>query len=261
MKVYLVSAAMAFATAGVAIAQETATAPAATTTQAYIAAESPGQYLARDRLITTKVKSPDGKIIGDIEDIILSGDHKVVGVIMGVGGYFGWFEKKVGVDINALNFDVVNGKIDATLPTYTHDNLAAAPEYARNQPQKSLFVRAVEKGEEFRDKTGASAKEAYDKAKENAGPALEKAKEAAKDAYEKVGPAIETAKEKASEVIENAKEKASVAVEKAKEAAAPAEHAPGTAPATPAPEAPAAPAPETPAPATPETPAPTTPAP
>lgn len=264
MKVYLVSAAMAFATAGIAIAsaaiaQEGATAPAATTAQTYIAAESPGQYLARDRLITTKVKSPDGKIIGDIEDIILSGDHKVVGVIMGVGGYFGWFEKKVGVDINALNFDVVNGKIEATLPTYTHDNLAAAPEYARNQPQKSLFVRAVEKGEEFRDKTGASAKEAYDKAKENAGPALEKAKEAAKDAYEKVGPAIESAKEKASEVIESAKEKASVAVEKAKEAAEP---APADAPATtPAPETPAAPAPETPAPTAPETPAPTTPAP
>lgn len=259
MKVYLVSAAVLMATASATFAQDAA-APAATA-QTYIAAEAPGQYLARDRLITTKVKSPDGKIVGDIEDIILSGDHKVVGVIMGVGGYFGWFEKKVGIDINALNFDVVNGKIEATLPTYTHDNLAAAPEYARNQPQKSLFVRAVEKGEEFRDKTGASAKEAYDKAKENAGPALEKAKEAAKDAYEKVGPAIETAKEKASEVIENAKEKASVAVEKAKEAAAPAEHpadTPATAPATPG-EAPAAPATPTPDAPAPEAPAPANP--
>lgn len=252
MKVYLVSAAVLMATASAAFAQDTAAATAAAAGQPYIATEAPEQYLAKDRLITTKVKSPDGKIIGDIEDIILSGDHKVVGVIMGVGGYFGWFEKKVGVDINALNFDVVNGKIEATLPTYTHDNLAAAPEYARNQPQKSLFVRAVEKGEEFRDKTGATAKEAYDKAKENAGPALEKAKEAAKDAYEKVGPAIESAKEKASEVIENAKEKASVAVEKAKEAAAPAD-TPATAPATPgeAPAAPATPTPDAPAPANP----------
>lgn len=256
MKVYLVSATMALATAGVAIAQEPAAAPAAAG-QPYIAAEAPEQYLAKDRLITTKVKSPDGKIIGDIEDIILSGDHKVVGVIMGVGGYFGWFEKKVGIDINALNFDVVDGKIVATLPTYTHDNLAAAPEYVTNQPRKSLFVRAVEKGEEFRDKTGASVKESYDKAKENAGPALEKAKEAAKEAYEKVGPAIESAKEKANEVIENAKEKASVAVEKAKEAAAPAEHAPAEAPATPAPETPAPAAPET----APATPAPATPTP
>lgn len=258
MKVHLVSAAVLLTTAG-ALAQEPAAAPTAAQ-PTFLATEAPEQYLAKDRLITTKVKSPDGKIVGDIEDIILSGDHKVVGVIMGVGGYFGWFEKKVGVDINALNFDVVNGKIEATLPTYTHDSLAAAPEYVTNQPRKSLFTRAVEKGEEFRDKTGASVKESYDKAKENAGPALEKAKEAAKDAYEKVGPAIETAKEKANEVIEHAKEKASVAVEKAKEAAAPAEHAPTTPPAEPATPAPEAPAPETPAPAAAETPAPGAPA-
>lgn len=241
MKVHLVSTAVLLATASAAFAQEPAAAPSAAG-QPYLAAEAPEQYLAKDRLITTKVKSPDGKIVGDIEDIILSGDHKVVGVIMGVGGYFGWFEKKVGVDINALNFDVVDGKIEATLPTYTHDNLAAAPEYVTNQPRKSLFVRAVEKGEEFRDKTGASVKESYDKAKENAGPALDKAKEAAKEAYEKVGPAIETAKEKANEVIEHAKEKASVAVEKAKEAAAPAEHAPSAPAATPETPAPATPA-------------------
>lgn len=250
MKINLVSAVLVFATvgAGAAFAQDPATAPAATATaQTFLAAEAPEQYLAKDRLITTKVKSPDGKIVGDIEDIILSGDHKVVGVIMGVGGYFGWFEKKVGVDINALTFDVVNGKIEATLPTYTHDSLAAAPEYVTNQPRKSLFVRAVEKGEEFRDKTGESAKEAYEKAKENAGPAMEKAKEAAKDAMEKVGPALETAKQKANEVIEHAKEKASVAVEKAKEAAAPAD-APTTPPAT-APETP--PAQDAPAPAAP----------
>lgn len=254
MKVNLVSAVLFAATvsSGAAIAQDhDHAATSAAAPQTYIAAEAPEQYLARDRLITTKVKSPDGKIIGDIEDIILSGDHKVVGVVMGTGGYFGWFEKKVGVDISALNFDVVDGKIEATLPTYTHDNLAAAPAYARNQPQKSLFVRAVEKGQEFRDKTGESAKEAYDKAKENAGPAMEKAKEAAKDAMEKVGPALESAKQKASDVIESAKEKAHVAVEKAKEAATPAEQP--TTPTTPAPETPApvAPAPEAPAPANP----------
>jgi hypothetical protein len=175
MTIKLASAALLLAITGAsaAIAQDAA-APAAATLS-YIAAEAPEQYLAKDRLITTKVKSPDGKIIGDIEDIILSGDHKVVGVVMGTGGYFGMFEKKVGVDIGALQFDVVDGKIEATLPSYTKDGLDAAPAYARNQPQKSLFVRAVEKGQEIRDKTGTAAKEAYEAAKENAGPAVEKA--------------------------------------------------------------------------------------
>lgn len=233
MTIKLVSAALLLAITGTSTAIAQDAAATAATPQTYIAAEAPTEYLAKDRLITTKVKSPDGTIIGDIEDIILSGDHKVVGVVMGTGGYFGLFEKKIGVNIDALQFSVVDGKIEATLPSYTKEGLDAEPAFARNQPKKSLFDRAVEKGQEIRDKTGASAKDAYEAAKENAGPAVEKAKEAAKEAIDKVGPAIESAKQKAGEVIESAKEKAAKAVEKAQDAAAPAE-APAT-PATPTP--------------------------
>lgn len=229
MTIKLVSAALLLAITGTSTAIAQDAAATAATPQTYIAAEAPTEYLAKDRLITTKVKSPDGTIIGDIEDIILSGDHKVVGVVMGTGGYFGLFEKKIGVNIDALQFSVVDGKIEATLPSYTKEGLDAEPAFARNQPKKSLFDRAVEKGQEIRDKTGASAKDAYEAAKENAGPAVEKAKEAAKEAIDKVGPAIKSAKQKAGEVIESAKEKAAKAVEKAQDAAAPAE-----APATPA---------------------------
>lgn len=208
----------------------------------FIAEEAATQYLAKDRLIGTKVKGPDGKIIGDIEDVILTGDSQVIGVVMGTGGYFGLFEKKVGVDINALQFDVNDaGAIVATLPEATQDVIDAAPAFKRNQPKKSLFQRAVEKSQEIRDKTGHSAKEAYESAKEKAGPALEKAKETAKGAIEKAGPALEAAKEKAREAIDSAKEKAAEAVESAKEAAKPAE-TPSSAPATTPSDAPSAPA-------------------
>lgn len=198
----------------------------------FIAEELPSQYLAKDRLIGTKVKGPDGKIIGDIEDVILSGDNQVIGVVMGTGGFFGLAEKKVGVEIGALQFDVTEGQISATLASGTKEVIDAAPEFKRNQPKKSLFQRAVEKGQEIRDKTGASAKDAYDNAKEKAGPALEQAKEKAKEAYD-------AAKEKAGEAYDAAKEKAGEAVEKAKEAAHPAE-TPAETPAAPA-ETPAAP--------------------
>lgn len=185
----------------------------------FIAEEAPVQYLAKDRLIGVKVKGPDGKIIGDIEDIILSGDHQVVGIVMGTGGFLGTFEKKVGVEIGAIKFEVTEGHISATLPSATHDVIQAAPAFKRNSPKRSLFERALEKGQELRDKTGVSAKDAYENAKEKAGPAFEKAKEAAKEA------------------IEKAKSAAQDAVEKAKEAAQPAgEHGEST---TPAPETPA----------------------
>lgn len=214
----------------------------------FIAEEAPVQYLARDRLIGTKVKGPDGKIIGDIEDIILSGDHQVSGVVMGTGGYFGLFEKKVGVNISAIQFDVVDGKIEATLPGATAAVIEAAPAYVRGQPKKSLFERAVEKTREIRDKTGASAKDAYQDVKEKAAPAIESAKEKAKEALDNAGPAVQKAREAAKEAIETAKEKAKEVVDKAKgtvdaakDAAKPAETAP--APSAPAAEATPAPAP------------------
>jgi gas vesicle protein len=198
----------------------------------FIAAEAPVQYLAKDRLIGAKIKGPDGKIIGDIEDIILSGDHQVVGVVMGTGGFFGMFEKKVGVEIGAIQFDVTDGKIGATLPSATGDVLAAAPAFERNSPKKSLFERAVEKGQEIRDKTGASTKDAYESAKEKAGPAVEKAKEAAKEAVEKAKEVSKEAVDKAKEVTKEAIDKAKEAVDKAQDAAKTAtEPAPSTEPA------------------------------
>ena len=240
-KALFFAAAAALGTLGTLAHAETAL-PANT----FIAEEAPVQYLAKDRLIGTKVKSPDGKIIGDVEDVILSSDHQVVGVVMGTGGFFGLFEKKVGVEIGAIQFDVIDGKIEASLPAYTKEVLEAAPAFTRNQPKKSLFARAVEKGQEIRDKTGSSAKDAYESAKEKAAPAIEKAKDAAKDALDNAGPAVKDAKEAVKEAIESAKEKAKNVVEKAKEAAKPAEHAP-TSDAAPAPEA--TPAPDTAAPA------------
>ncbi len=236
-KALLLAAAAALGTFAAAAHAETAL-PANT----FIAEEAPIQYLAKDRLIGTKVKSPDGKIIGDVEDVILSSDHQVVGVVMGTGGFFGLFEKKVGVEIGAIQFDVVDGRIEASLPAYTKEVLEAAPAFTRNQPKKSLFARAVEKGQEIRDKTGGSAKDAYESAKEKAAPAIEKAKDAAKEALDNAGPAVQKAKDAAKEAIESAKEKAREVVDKAKDAAKPADHAPS-------PDAAPAPAETAPAPA------------
>ncbi len=200
----------------------------------FIAAEAPVQYLAKDRLIGAKVKGPDGKIIGDIEDIILSGDHQVVGVVMGTGGFFGLFEKKVGVEVGAIQFDVVDGKIGATLVTATKDVLEAAPAFVRDHAKKSIFERAVEKTQEIRDKTGTSAKDVYEDVKDKAAPAVEKAKEKAKEALDNAGPAVQKAKEAVKEAIESAKEKAKDVVDKAKDAAQPADTAPAPAPVEPA---------------------------
>lgn len=183
------------------------------------------EYLAKDHLIGVKVKGPDGKIIGDIEDLIITDGNTVIGIVMGTGGFLGMAEKKIGVQLSALKFEDAAGALSVTLPEATQDALDAAPAYERAQPKKSLWDRAKEKAIELKDKTSATTNNAVEKAK----PMLDDAKQKASEAYEK-------AKEAATPAYEKAKEAVGGAVEAAKEAAQP-----DPAPA-PAPETPAAPA-------------------
>ncbi len=195
----------------------------------FIKNQTAEEYLAKDHLIGVKVKGPDGKIIGDIEDLIITDGNTVVGIVMGTGGFFGMAEKKIGVQLSALKFEEVGGALSVSLPEATKEALDAAPAYERAQPKKSLLDRAKEKAIELKDKTSASTSSAVEKAK----PALEDAKKKAAEAYEK-------AKEAATPAYEKAKEAVSGAVDAAKEAAQPAP-APAPAPAAPATPAPATP--------------------
>ena len=141
-------------------------------------------------------------------DLIINSDGHVEGLIMGVGGFLGVGEKKVAVTRKALSFEVTDGKMNVVMPDANKDVLAAAPAYKRVNPPKGWVQRAVEKGQELKDKSAVTAKDAIDKAKENAGPAME------------------AAKQKAGEAIEHAKEAAKGVVDKAKEAAKPADAKP-----------------------------------
>ncbi|MEQ1577686.1 MAG: PRC-barrel domain-containing protein [Hyphomicrobium sp.] len=180
------------------------------------------QYLARDTLIGAKVHGPDGKIIGDIEDLIINEYNLVTGVVMGTGGFMGIAEKKVGVNVQALKFADKDGKTEISLPEATPEVLAAVEAYQRNTPKKSLVERAMEKTQELTDKASATAKSAAEGAK----PALDSAAEKSIEAYEKAKEAAKPALEAAKEAVNSAVDKASKAIDDA------------TAPATPAPEAP-----------------------
>lgn len=224
MKKLICGAAALVAFASVAAAESTL--PAGV----FIKSQTADEYLAKDHLIGMKVHGPDGKIIGDIEDLIVSDGNTVVGIVMGTGGFLGMGEKKVGVHLSALKFEETGGALSVSLPDATAENLAAVEGFERAQPKKSLLERAKEKALELKDKTSATTKDAVDKAK----PALEETKQKAQEAYQK-------AKEAVAPTLEKAKEAVQGAVDAAKEAAQP--------DAAPAPAAPAEPAPAAPAPA------------
>lgn len=207
MKQTIIALAAATALAATPLLAETALPPST-----FIKAQSADQYLAKDYLIGAKVTNAEGKIIGDIEDLILDDHNQVLGVIMGTGGFLGVAEKKVGVYLSALDIKEQDGKTVVSLPHASKEVLGAVPAYERTKPRKTLLERAKEKARELTDKTAVTTQDAYEKAKEQAGPAYEKAKEATKEAYEKakeqVGPAYEKAKEAVKETYEKAKEAA-----------------------------------------------------
>jgi hypothetical protein len=143
------------------------------------------QILARDALLFAKVRGADGKIIGDVEDFIMTEDMQVIGAIVGVGGFLGAGEKKIGVKLSAFKFTTVDGKTVVSLPTATRAALKELAPYQRTKPAQTMVERALEKARELSDKTMATSTDAYQKAKDASGPALEKAKEATKGVVDK----------------------------------------------------------------------------
>jgi len=203
----------------------------------FLTTQGEGQYLAKDLLLGAKVHNSDGAIIGDIEDLILNADNQVQGVILGVGGFAGFGEKRIGVALPALQIKNESGVVIVSLPQATKETLDALPAFERKQPPKSLIDRAIEKAKELSDKSTVTAKDAYEKAKQEAGPALQRAEEAAKKTYEE---SVKPALEKAGEATKDAYDAAKDAMAPKPPADAPAATEP--APATPPPaEAPAAP--------------------
>jgi len=223
-KTSLVAAAAAFLLASPVLAAAPAADSGASPANTFIESQPEANYLAKDLLIGAKVEGADGKIIGDIEDVILNDWNRVQGVVMGTGGFLGIAEKRVGVNLGSLEFQDRDGKRVIVLPGVTQETLKTVPEFKRAEPKKSLLERAMEKARELTDKSAETAKEAYEKAKEQAGPALEQAKEAAGKAYETTkdaaGKAYETTKDAAGKAYEKAKEAAEGALKKDGEAPA-----------------------------------------
>ena len=165
----------------------------------FMNAQQPDQYLAADLLLKAKVHGADGEIFGDVEDLIMNEYNQVQGVIIGVGGFLGIGEKRIGVRYSALQFKEEGDQTIVSLPQATKELIKVLPAYKRARPPKSFLQGVTERAKELTAKTSETTKDAYEKAKTKVGPALKKAQEEAGKAYEK-------AKEATQEVIERQRE-------------------------------------------------------
>ncbi len=90
-----------------------AQAPAAAAPQ-FISAQTTSQFLS-SRFRGTDVIGPDNKKVGDVNDVLFDTDGKVVGIVVGVGGFLGIGQKDVAIDLAA--FEIVPADRDSAATT------------------------------------------------------------------------------------------------------------------------------------------------
>jgi sporulation protein YlmC with PRC-barrel domain len=98
-----------------------ATPPAATTTDApkFIQSQSAEQF-AFSKFKGTDVLGPDNAKVGDVSDVLFEKGGKMLGLIVGVGGFLGIGEKNVAIDMSA--FEVVPASTGSSTPATSSTN-------------------------------------------------------------------------------------------------------------------------------------------
>ena len=88
------------------------------------------------KLMNATVYSPQNEAIGDVNDVILTRDGAVDGVVVGVGGFLGIGEKDVAIKMDRIKLTETDNGVQLVLEA-TKDELAAAPEFTSKDDVKA----------------------------------------------------------------------------------------------------------------------------
>jgi sporulation protein YlmC with PRC-barrel domain len=100
-----------------------------------IVMQDQNSVLASD-LIGATVENREGAEIGDINDMIVSIEGDVEGVVIGVGGFLGIGEKDVAIDIATFEFQNTGTDAPRLVLDTTSDELKAADEFVTAAEQR-----------------------------------------------------------------------------------------------------------------------------
>ena len=98
--------------------------------------QSENTILAED-LIGSSVYSENGESIGDINNLIVSLDGMVEGVVIGVGGFLGLGEKDVAIEMASLAVSTDDNQNTRLMTSATKEDLEAAEEFVTVNQQRA----------------------------------------------------------------------------------------------------------------------------
>ena len=112
---------------------EQAAAPAPVDGQ--IVAQPEGTFAASE-LTGRSVYSAEGEDIGQISDLLIGEDNRLVGVVIGIGGFLGIGEKPIAVEIERLSRASTQDGTEQLVLNYTRAELEQAPEFVTLAQQR-----------------------------------------------------------------------------------------------------------------------------
>lgn len=132
-------------------------------------------------LIGRNVKNNDGKIVGDVNDLLFAENGKVRAVIVGVGGFLELGEKNV-----AIKFTAIKQKTDKKGNSHLYldmskDAIKKLPEFKKASVTPGFLTRMKENASQLSEQAEEAGSKAYDKTKELGEAAAEKASKMKKE--------------------------------------------------------------------------------
>jgi hypothetical protein len=85
--------------------------------------------ISASQLLDESVLNEANETVGDVNDVLITSDGKIAGVIVGVGGFLGMGEKDVALAFDQLSFARDNDNDLVVTTMATKESLQAAPAY------------------------------------------------------------------------------------------------------------------------------------
>lgn len=154
----------------------TTSAMAETTSKLFVYEQSKTQWLATS-LIGLNVKNNDGKIIGDVNDMLFDKTGRVKAVVIGVGGFLGIGEKNIAVDFSAIEQKTSKDNKVVLLLDMSKKEVEEVPSFKKSDKNPNFITKVQEEASQVGEQIQETSSEAYKKTKELGEKAAEKAGE------------------------------------------------------------------------------------